>query len=540
MNKASISRYPGVAPFRMEQSEVFFGREEDAQRLYQLLQSENQVLLYAKSGLGKSSLIHAGLKPKLQNQNQWQSLDIRFQAWTEGSPSPLVNLQNLLPEKTTANYLDKIIPQENSLWYRFKSQQSDKNETILLIFDQFEELFSYPEAEIFSFKKQLAEVLYSQVPNTFRRVLEKKQAQKPNLFSEAELTQLYRPLRIKILVAIREDRLSNINQLADFLPDMRRNYLEIKALDRTQVRAAIIKPAQKEGNFSSPPFRYTEEALGYILDFLTQNNTQAVETTQLQILCNTIENLHKGEITLADIPNFEDIFLDFYNSITQKTPNPAQTRLFIENQLVRKGQRISLDEKLCTDYLPLTVIKQLENEHLIRAERNSTGGISYELSHDTLIAPVTEAKTLREAKEAQEKAEQDRLEEERRLKEQAEKDRQEKLKVQKQLRTTRLLLAAAVLALLIAVLSVFYALELRKKAKTSEENAKKALRISEKAEKKAQQSLQALKTEKAKAFAAQARNFLNMQEYEIAKANLDSAKKYDKTLPDLQEIEKEF
>lgn len=52
--------------------------------------------------------------------------------------------------------------------------------------------------------------------------------------------------------------------------------------------------------------------------------------------------------------------------------------------------------------------------------------------------------------------------------------------------------------------------------------------------------MQAFKTEKAKAFAAQARNFLNMQEYEIAKANLDSAKKYDNSLPEIQQIEREF
>ena len=59
------SRYPGVKPFETEEQHMFFGRLADIQSLYELLGVEKTVLLYSKSGLGKSSLINAGLIPKL-------------------------------------------------------------------------------------------------------------------------------------------------------------------------------------------------------------------------------------------------------------------------------------------------------------------------------------------------------------------------------------------------------------------------------------------------------------------------------------------
>ena len=48
-------RYPGTQPFQKEHEKVFFGRDNDAERLFLMLQLEKMVVLYAKSGIGKSS-----------------------------------------------------------------------------------------------------------------------------------------------------------------------------------------------------------------------------------------------------------------------------------------------------------------------------------------------------------------------------------------------------------------------------------------------------------------------------------------------------
>ena len=51
-----------------------------------------------------------------------------------------------------------------TLWMLLKYARLESNYTFLFIFDQFEEFFTYPEVQQQEFKRQLAEVLYADVP----------------------------------------------------------------------------------------------------------------------------------------------------------------------------------------------------------------------------------------------------------------------------------------------------------------------------------------------------------------------------------------
>ena len=63
-------RYPGVQPFGDNeiQRELFRGRDEEKYELLQLVLAERLVLLFARSGIGKSSLISAGLLEPLRDR----------------------------------------------------------------------------------------------------------------------------------------------------------------------------------------------------------------------------------------------------------------------------------------------------------------------------------------------------------------------------------------------------------------------------------------------------------------------------------------
>src|SRR6266516_4932345 len=63
-----INPYPGAAPFqdRKEDRLIFFGRGQEISRLKALVLSEQHVLLFARSVLGKTSLINAGLLEELR------------------------------------------------------------------------------------------------------------------------------------------------------------------------------------------------------------------------------------------------------------------------------------------------------------------------------------------------------------------------------------------------------------------------------------------------------------------------------------------
>ena len=61
--------YVGPQPFRHADWKRFFGREEPADELLSLVLASRVVILYAQSGVGKSSLVNAGLRPLLEKES---------------------------------------------------------------------------------------------------------------------------------------------------------------------------------------------------------------------------------------------------------------------------------------------------------------------------------------------------------------------------------------------------------------------------------------------------------------------------------------
>ena len=59
----------------------------------------------------------------------------------------------------------------------FLFEKSDKNDNYLLIFDQFEEFFTYPLVQQEAFKIQLAELLYTDMPQSIRDILSNRNSQ---------------------------------------------------------------------------------------------------------------------------------------------------------------------------------------------------------------------------------------------------------------------------------------------------------------------------------------------------------------------------
>ena len=113
---------------------------------------------------------------------------------------------------------------------------------MLLIFDQFEELFTYPEQAIKEFKEELSELLHTGIPLRFRRM-----AEKADFLTEEDEDKLEAPLEVVKLFAIRSDRIHLLHQLADRLPNVFRHMFELKALRKSDAERAILLPAKIEG-----------------------------------------------------------------------------------------------------------------------------------------------------------------------------------------------------------------------------------------------------------------------------------------------------
>lgn len=459
-------RYPGATPFSTDQSHVFFGRKGDTEALLQKLRREHIILLHSKSGLGKSSLINAGVIPRSEGELKMVPVPIRFRAWVPGrGESPLSVTRNRLIQVLDGggSILNGLVEGDKSLWQVAKSFQLSSSKRILILFDQFEELFTYPADDIEDFQQEIAELLNTGIPLRFRRKID---ALDVEALSDEEEDILYGDLNAHILFAIRSDRLALLESLKKYLPNIMRHSYELKALTRIDAEDAIVKPANTPGKFATPPFTYSSEVVTQLLNYLEDPQECRVEGILLQMLCEHYERQFvegQGLLHLDEIGDPGEIVQNYYREKIKTLPEGEMklARLLIEDGLVSKGEgmRISLHEAYILQKYQVgqDLLTKLEDSRLVRREPFSRGGYTYELSHDRLVSAVVKMREERLEAEAKEVERQKRQRERREAVELREKlEKEEKVKARLQKRNQRIWLLLGVSLILLIVSVAFY------------------------------------------------------------------------------------
>ena len=453
-------RYPGVRPFTFGDARLFFGRKTDINRLVRYLKTEDLVVLHGKSGLGKSSLINAGILPFLQKRKDpYTQVKVRFNSYNPKAPRNLFTIFNQSLNRKH-NLLDDIPSKYVSPLHAFKSWEYANREEgphrFLLILDQFEELFTYPQAQVQAFSQDLANLYNRRVSSAFKKLIRRERIVNNALqevLSDPQLEDwIFRPVEIKILIAIRSDKFNLLDRLSEYFPEILVNSRILEALNRSQAKDAIANPAGMEGDFESPSFSYSGQAMDKILDFLSSNDENQVEGFQLQIVCRSIEErvmefasgkeaedtriqIQKSssdtdcEYEILDVQaDFGDVLRSYYDEKIREIKQGKSrllARQLIEDQLIADRRRVSLDEAILLEMAEgnQDLLDQLVNTRIIRREPNNLGGLSYEISHDTLLAPIIEARTERKIVEDREQKRQEELELQRNRQEELQRER---------------------------------------------------------------------------------------------------------------------
>ncbi|MEL6659801.1 MAG: WD40 repeat domain-containing protein [Bacteroidota bacterium] len=413
----STYRYPGTQSFRTEDAAIFYGREQDSEHLLRLLLLEQVVVLYGKSGLGKSSLINAGVLPELREQAAVE--EVRFGSFSaDATHQPLSVLEEQVWSGPIHPIIEELAGEKTNLWARAKSRDlaSGQDRHLFLVFDQFEELFTYPRATVQSFKSALSALLQEGSPLLFQQNLRDKIRTEPEAIPVDLRQQLLAPLHVKVLIIVRSDHLSLLHQLTSHFPNVLVNLHELKPLSKSQARTAIIQPAQQSGEqFITPPFSFNPAAVQVMLDSLA-NTEGEIESFQLQLLCQYLEEKVRRDpnIVLIESLHFggeegvQDILHGYYErQLSTLAPSKqARARRFIEEGLLVDGRRAALTAGAEQQRFGVgpELLQQLLDSRLIRAENIHLGKI-YELSHDTLIEPVTKSLEQRQALEEKQRIE---------------------------------------------------------------------------------------------------------------------------------------
>lgn len=146
----SFQPYVGPRPFERRHHGVFFGREYETEELLSLVVAHDVVLLYAQSGAGKTSLVNAGLIPRLEDEGA-EVLPVarvgsRLPAGLDAGAPANVYVFNTLVSWTGGKADWKSLSETSLAAFLAARERAAPRDGLptprVAIFDQFEELFS--------------------------------------------------------------------------------------------------------------------------------------------------------------------------------------------------------------------------------------------------------------------------------------------------------------------------------------------------------------------------------------------------------------
>jgi energy-coupling factor transporter ATP-binding protein EcfA2 len=147
--------FVGLRPFESEESILFFGRDKQIIELMQQLHRTRFLAVVGSSGCGKSSLIRAGLIPKLKAGFLIERRDVWNVVITKPGDAPLTNMASALLAATSESPSDEEVAMLVSAMRingaaavveRLAGSLEQNGANLLLLVDQFEELFRYADS----------------------------------------------------------------------------------------------------------------------------------------------------------------------------------------------------------------------------------------------------------------------------------------------------------------------------------------------------------------------------------------------------------
>ena len=254
VSPVSTSRpYKFLDYYTEQDAQLFFGREAEIEAICSQIIAHRSCILYGRSGVGKSSILRAGLMPRLKSEGH---LVYTIRSFSD----PLHQMTTAITEVDGG----EISQNDETGLEELLSAAAAGTRYVVFFLDQFEEFFSL-----------LTEGNRQQFIDTMGRLAARED------------------LPLRLVFALREDYLAEMSRFKSVIPEIFHHEYRLIRLNREQASLAITGPAR------AVACEYEPSLVARLLEDL--NDRDSIDPPQLQIVCDSLYDARdaEGRITVA-------------------------------------------------------------------------------------------------------------------------------------------------------------------------------------------------------------------------------------------------
>lgn len=234
----TASGFIGLQSYSEAQAEMFFGRDKESSELTNLVETNTLTIVFGKSGTGKTSLLNAGVFPGLR-KHFCLPFRIRLE-FENNSPDLVTQIKNVLKQEIDKyGFKAGYYPSNETLWEYFHKEPLWITITPILVFDQFEEIFTLAKTnnrfganEQSVFWQELSDLIENSIPENLKTHF---------LNNKEQVDYNYKKQKTKVLFAFREEFLPEFESIALKIPSVKYSRFRLMAMNGHQAYEVVTK-----------------------------------------------------------------------------------------------------------------------------------------------------------------------------------------------------------------------------------------------------------------------------------------------------------
>lgn len=425
-----IKSNPWLGLESYQEGEILYGRDDDIRDLVQCVLNDVDTLLYGKSGIGKSSILNAGVFPAAR-RNGFLPVLIRFSH--KDSNDYLNQIKQAiiaamgLADKTDDEVglqIREVVKCKDSkaetlyeYFHRHTFHDNAGNRIkLLLVFDQFEEIFTLQSDETQKrlFFAQMADLLNDIMPaglhdtaidsGDAKELVEVTDKNADELFDDIDfdinndLPEYVNDNNTHFVFTIREDFLSEFEYYTSSIPSLKQNRYGLRPINEEQASQIILRPVP--GLINKSVAKLIIEKVTGRSDFELDGIPEIeVDSAVLSLYMNRLFDAGANTGITAELVEQKggQIISDFYNeAIADISPSSI---VYLEDMLINgQGRRdnITVYDAVHDGGISQQELDTLCNKNKILRQFNYAGVLRIEYIHDILCPIIVERKEKRE------------------------------------------------------------------------------------------------------------------------------------------------